>query len=404
MTTFRFDEFPDKLPDPLERLNVYDGLILNAERWEFAQSYMRHRQNCLFQATHQPGIVCGFGVKVISPPTWSRAKTREKDAQLKEQRWLEIQPGVAIDTAGNPIILGKGDERYRTFRVATPAPTSKSLTIYIIARFVEPFQEGALQQVTLPEQCRLEESTHPPGGLEVELCRIRLNSGPVMLKTPGDVHSPQAGELDFRYRQPVRPKPSAIIRLGFLGNVPQSTIDNFQYLKQAIARLAPELQLEVAASPMQLKGTLPLDQFDALYVSEKVFQPLLIQQLRWVESYLHQGGTLLLEIDSGVMPVFPPQIQKIFNQFIRWTDLRMNHPLKTNPFLFTQPAEIEGRTLDIALAEGVIWFGGILSSAWGIERSLQRSDIRTAHELGANLLQYIWQRRHLTQLLQWQID
>jgi hypothetical protein len=45
---------------------------------------------------------------------------------------------------------------------------------------------------------------------------------------------------------------------------------------------------------------------------------------------------------------------------------------------------------------------GELSAAWGLdeELSLPRSDIRTAQELGINILHFAWHRRQLTQLLQ----
>ena len=138
MTSFHVDDFPHRLPHPPERLNVYDGLILNAERWEVSQSYFRHRQNLLFQASNQSGIVCGLGVKVIEPPIWSRSSIQAQDARRHEQRWLEIQPGVAIDAIGNPIVVDKGTERDRPFRMAKPSPASGSLIDYIDARYGEP--------------------------------------------------------------------------------------------------------------------------------------------------------------------------------------------------------------------------------------------------------------------------
>jgi len=402
MSSFRIDTFPHQLPNPLERLNVYDGLIMNAELWEVSQAYLRQRQNVLFQATNQSGIVCGLGVKVIPPPTWSRARTRAQDSQRNEQRWLEIQPGLAVDAAGNPIVVGRGDERDRTFRIATPPPTSGVLTVYIVIQYVEPLPNDN-QPAKLVEQCRFEERTDPPEGLDVELCRIQLTPGLVQLRMPQDIFSPAPGELDLRHRQWVQAKPLGRIRLGFMGPCPRTVYDNFESLNHALQRLTPELRVELISADVQLRETHPVEAVDVLYVAAQEFQPLLLRHRRWLEQFVQWGGTILLETPSKATPNFSPQVQQIFRTLSPWQGLRADHPLKTDPFLFTQPPTIGNQSISITMADGLIWISGELSSAWGIHRVLPRSDIRTAHELGANLLRYLWQRRSLTDLLHWQV-
>lgn len=405
MTSFQVNTFPHQLPDPLERLNVYDGLIMNAERWEVSQSYLRHRQNVHFQAANQSGIVCGLGVKAIAPPSWSRARTRAQDAQRKEQRWLEIQPGIAIDGVGNPIVVGCGDERDRAFRIATPAPTAGEITVYIVARYVEPAIAAANGQPdTMLERCRFEEKTDRPDALDVELCRVRLTPGGVRLHPPRDVFSPTVGELDLRYRQLVRPRPVAKLRLGILGQLPRQVYENFEYLHQAMEVLIPDMQVDLAIADMGTRAAaLSVDRFDALYVAAREFQTIVANHMRWFEAFVQRGGTVLLETDATETPIFSPQVQQLFKALVPWPDLQKTHPLKTHPFLFTQRPQIGEQRIELAIAEGLMWIGGGLSSAWGMQRTLPRSDIRTAHELGCNLLRYIWQRQHLTELMRWQV-
>lgn len=403
--TFRSDAFPHQFPQPLERLNVYDGLIMTAERWEVSQAYFRQRDNLHFQAMGQSGIVCGLGVKVIDPPPWSRAQTRARDAQRSEQRWLEIQPGVAIDVAGNPIIVGQGDERDRAFRVAIAPPTAGPVTVYITARYVEPFATAAANgQDTLPEQCRFEELTAPPDPLDIELCRFQLGPGPVRLASPQDLFVPRLGELDLRHRQVVQTKPIASPRVGFVNPTTAKTYDDFHRLNQAMAVLLPEMQLDLAAHKVQLHNSLPVDAFDILYMSYAKARDvqLLMPHLQWLEAFTQKGGVILLETPSAQVPKLPPRMQQVFQTLVPWQDLKATHPIKTEPFLFTQLPKLGGNPVNLAIADGLVWLGGDLSSAWGLQRPLPRADIRTAHELGINVLRHLWRRRHLMGLLQWQ--
>ncbi len=50
---------------PFERLQISDGITINAERWQFAHEYHRQRQNFQYQALYEPGIVYGLGVAII---------------------------------------------------------------------------------------------------------------------------------------------------------------------------------------------------------------------------------------------------------------------------------------------------------------------------------------------------
>jgi uncharacterized protein YdcH (DUF465 family) len=82
--------------------------------------------------------------------------------------------------------------------------------------------------------------------------------------------------------------------------------------------------------------------------------------------------------------------------------LNRNHPLRTQPFLFSALPTIEEQPTQILIGGGIIFAIGNLSSAWGLneELSLPRETIRTAQEMGINILHFAWRRRQMMQALQ----
>ncbi|NEQ97494.1 MAG: hypothetical protein F6K30_12350 [Cyanothece sp. SIO2G6] len=76
------------------------------------------------------------------------------------------------------------------------------------------------------------------------------------------------------------------------------------------------------------------------------------------------------------------------------------HPLCLDPFLFGQWPVVDHVPLTILQWDGVILMLGDIASLWGPDETMQRSrsTIRTAQELGVNLLLFAWQHYHLTQL------
>ncbi|MFO0141792.1 MAG: hypothetical protein ACK513_10335, partial [Aphanizomenon sp.] len=76
---------PEK--QPLKRLEVTDGLLINSKKWHIAHNYHHQRQNLHYQSLNQAGIVCGLGVRLL-----------KKTATRTEYEFvLKFQPGIAID-------------------------------------------------------------------------------------------------------------------------------------------------------------------------------------------------------------------------------------------------------------------------------------------------------------------
>jgi hypothetical protein len=82
-------------------------------------------------------------------------------------------------------------------------------------------------------------------------------------------------------------------------------------------------------------------------------------------------------------------------------ELIENHPLRKTPFLFNQLPSVNKQPILVLNCEGIIVVIGNLSSAWGLNGnlSLSRETIRSAQEMGMNILHFAWRRRELTQLV-----
>jgi hypothetical protein len=69
--------------------------------------------------------------------------------------------------------------------------------------------------------------------------------------------------------------------------------------------------------------------------------------------------------------------------------------------LFATLPNIHQSPLQIWQGGGIILVTGTLSNAWGLDDELlNRNDIRTAQELGINILHFALRRRQIMQLIQ----
>ncbi len=209
--------------EPFKRLHVTNGLPMDADRWNVAHDYHRRRQDAHYQAFNQSGIIAGLGVRVIAAPP-------DVEDQYTSSPWVEIQPGMAIDTFGNFIVLTKPE----VFRIAAQA-NFETLIEYLVISYVNPdelvkqesnLSSGTLSQKinnpaqSLPdgvvvEQLRICEKDQPPIDGEVELCRMRFKPerGVLQLSHPLNVFMPGDNTLDFSYRVQARSRPQAVVQV-----------------------------------------------------------------------------------------------------------------------------------------------------------------------------------------------
>jgi hypothetical protein len=441
----RFFPFPPL--QAFERLQIADGLLMTAQRWKSAHDYHRQRQNFHHQSLHQPGIICGLGVSVIPAPM-------DVAAQYRDGRWLQIQPGIAIDLLGNPIVVCQPE----SFRIQSEPPPGQSSLVYLVVSYVDPdrLRQSAGKE-SVRERFRIVEKTDP-NDLDVELCRIHLQSGEVTLKNPIDVFFPGTNELDLRYRQPVSSRPLGIVRVAQMtgGTQPENQIaSTFSELLEAVAVLYPKLhgETEIGQISSHSLANTNLSNYDLLYLPRQHLLSLEQPVLDTLGQYLKGGGVLLIAVDfeevnldelHGVKHELQVAIdnlgdevellamrqeleaeisaidanitqnlqdvgdsiqavaEKMGNPLEGLGSLDRKHPLRLHPFLFAQFPLIKGQPLHLFNWGGIILMVGNLAQCWGLDETLtlSRETIRTAQEMGINLLHFAWRRHQLTQLQQ----
>jgi hypothetical protein len=395
-----------------------------------AHDYHRRRQNVHYQSVNQPGIVCGLGVRPIS------AIDRLKDQKdHRDGRWVQIQSGIAIDLAGNLIVV---ETPLPPYRIATELGAAEEATIYLVISYRDPEDMGLesaqqqygqqldLQQIqrqahnnVVQEFFRIAAKIEPPGPLEVELCRFVLKepvSADNPIRLPQDLFNPGENELNLNFRIPAQSRPQAVVRMA------QTTHDDplhgrnylgLLFMSRAVEGLYPNLK---ALQPLRTEDTVEqvslrsqefrhnLPDYDVLYLTGQDGGLNLDETvLTALEDYLqHKGGVLVVDVPANATSL----IQSVSGLAQRLgkslqTQLNPFHPLLTQPFTFAALPAINGKSIKLAVSEGLILILGNLGSYWGPdrERTLARTDIRTAQEFGVNILHYAWRRRQLMGLM-----
>lgn len=387
--------FPNPAIAPMQRQQVRDGLLLTAERWQRAHDYQRQRQNLHYQSINQPGIVCGLGIRVIPAP-------EEVATQYRDNRWVQIQPGIAIDLEGNPIVV----PHQINFRIATELEESEPVTVYLVVQYRDPDCLGASpDQEVVQETFRIDERSRPPERSEVELCRVLLRSSQQkLLGTPADVFFPGYGDLDLRYRRQAQARPQGLVQIAEINSDDKDCSRNFfnlTYLLRAVEDIYPSLKGSETVDRVTWDEDLHL--YELLYLTGQQDLSLNSHQFSKLSSYLKSGGTLLVDApinSTELIQSVQAIAQKLQTPLKSLQEARRDHPLRIKPFLFSALPTIDGVKIQLLSGGGIILAIGNLGGSWGLDEQLQRSrtEIRTAQELGINILHFAWKRKQAINL------
>lgn len=387
--------------EPFERLQASDGLMINAERWSRAHNYHRQRQNAHYQCLNQPGIVCGLGVRVVTAPP-------QVEAQYRDKRWVQIQPGIAIDLVGNLIVVPKTID----FRIATEVAGSEPVMVYLVVSYVDPDElrrDGRSDVVQ--ETFRVDEKSSPPESLQVEICRVLMQPGQTSIAQPNDVFFPGYNNIDLRYRTQAQARPQAIVRMAQVNHSDPECARNFftlSYLLQAVEALYPSLRGVDEVGQLTLEPddeVVETDVYDLLYLTGKQTLSLNDREFGALKNYLDAGGVLLVDAPldgTALVESIMNLAQQLGFSLDPLEELRRDHPLRTRPFLFAALPMVNQQLIRLLTGGGIILVVGDLAGAWGPDKglTLPRITIRTAQELGINILHYAWKRRQLIGLQQ----
>ncbi|MEO1590742.1 MAG: hypothetical protein AAFU71_05555 [Cyanobacteria bacterium J06632_22] len=406
---------------PLQRLQVNDGLLITADRWQIAHGYHQQRQKIHYESLHHGGIVSGLGVAVGPVPESAPSKYRQS-------RWLTIQPGLAIDTWGNPIVVANSESCYLS------AQLTETTTIYIVLRHSDRSSADAAAGTDIVQEAfQILEKNSPAEPGEVELCRVRLTPEATEIVSPVDVFNPLENQLDLRFRNPVRARPS---RSATVSAWPRRSdvLRQFQGLAETLSGLYPALQAETVPNP---------EAGDLTHLSHRDFQQLDRSEQQQMAAHLRGGGVLLVEAEWGqlgelyqieaelqcaiaagqlgtpsalqqdaerelaeVQQTLQHRVDELSRPLVQWLDQEdlptapgLAAEVRSQPFTFAQWPTLHSVPVGLYGWGGLLLLVGPLPRTWcGV--NLPRHEQRSAQELGINLLHFAAQRRHMHRLLQ----
>jgi hypothetical protein len=181
---------PAAAPQPgFKRLNFFKGLVTYYTDWIDNESYRLDKHRWHNQHCHGPGIVGGF-----------RGEMRVSG---RGDLSIEVQPGCAIDGAGNELMLWETQIKHvRTDELKLPQ------TVYVVARYTEELTDFITYKNNLAvrghkrvlEGCSVEITPLLPNiAREVEIARILLDKDVRMLRDAADPWAPKPNEIDLRF-------------------------------------------------------------------------------------------------------------------------------------------------------------------------------------------------------------
>jgi hypothetical protein len=370
---------------PTQRLQPVDGMAVTAEVWGEAHDYHRHQMRLHALLGHGSGIVTGLEVIASDPP----------------DNGVFILPGMAVDAAGNTIVLpqplsfdvGRAEGLFHillSYGEGRPQPRSTST------------EDGTVYYIQ--SQFAVEASAKLPETPGVELARIRRQGRGAPIQNAQDSPHPAPNQIDLRYRNVIgaAAPASATIAVCYADKAPS------EHHGRGAGQLARFLRSPFGGQQRvwaddDVPLTQDLDGYNLVYlVAHSAFR-LEVDEMNRLYMYLWRGGTVFIEscrreAEGLASPPDGAFADMLGSLGITLEPLPAAHRLLSEQTLFgSLPAGYE-----TSAAPGLQIGGGVILSTndygclWQGERRggpAQREEIRSALEWGANLLAYATAQR-----------
>ncbi len=342
---------------PTSRIHPHDGMAVSAHIWAEAHAYHDARMRGLLGLAHGTGILHGLSVKASDPA----------------DKQIYIEPGVALDEAGNCIVVQRpvayslgsahGDlrivitfgERDPVAGVQSAPGTAGDNALRVVSDFV------------------VEAVNASPSAPHIELARVHRSSAKANVADAAHPNQPVADEIDLRHRNMtgahLRATPARVAVVNLGGAKASSSLHGMQALAQHVPMVVDGMNIKDARlgqyrALMLHGGTPDVEEMKTLFVS-----------LRGGTSMFVDGG------ESG-------PIQQAFESMgVKLAAVGRGHALLRSPNLF--PADTGG-LLQGAHENGtrVVLSQQALADAWAGEAA-SRAAIRDATDLGVNIWRWL---------------
>lgn len=370
---------------PLKRIKPVDGMAVTADVWEEAHDYHRNlmRYHALFQ--HGTGIVTGLEVIARDPA----------------DELVYVLPGIAIDSVG------------RTILMAEPFAYNFEQgegTLYLLLTHQEGRPQNSSGREDAPHYVMsgygLEAVSQRPSTPFVELARIERSAADAPILNAAEYAHPQVNQIDLRYREEIGAQESAPITIG-VAKLRNASDQEHRGIGILARSLRQQGRRRVWAD-MTISSLGELDRYALIYMM--IDDPELFNQAgneeyetKVLYEYLHNGGTILVEMAGDTTEMkgarfaaMTRQIATVFGVYL--AEVEGGHPLLEAPHFFTALPDCSRSDGIGKVAEG----GGLIISTCGLGRlwagqgthgPVGREAIRSAMELGDNILTYSIERR-----------
>lgn len=358
----------------LDRVEVHDGLTIDAAVWTAAHGYHEDAQRLHNRALHGWGIVSGLQV-VLAAET---------------SRTLVLQPGVAIDRAGNVI------------RVAQPAtlevPPEQVGTVCFALRFAEARTDHGGAGARVTDSYRFAAYAPPLSPTDLEVARVEAADDGAPFRPAHDEWRPTIGELDRRFRRELCPAPLETLTIGCLA--PDDGTSH-ELHRRGIINLVRELR---ATAPFavaflgDVRAEEAVGQCDLLYLCGAGDLSLTPDDAALLLTFLRRGGILFAEpcADLEAQRQENGRFAAAFRQLMadmkfELDDIDSNHAIFHARYVFGVPPDGLGGHGSILGKGHVILNPNDYGCCWQGGSSghpLPRETIRAAMEFGVNVAWY----------------
>ncbi len=353
---------------PKKQIKPFDGMSVTADIW--AEAHEEHRQteraHNLF--LHGNGVITGLEVVTNDPP----------------DKYVFISPGIAIDTAGNVIELIEP--------VAYDFGNTAEGTLYLLLGHGEREVGGVKKEIRYYQnEFVIAARSSLPKRPSVELARVTISDHDKPIKNAEDPLHPGLDELDLRFRKLIGSEKKMAVRVALcnLGKSKTNASLGWDFLSRECERttsykliIDPNISISEELLDYQLVFLMAEDTFQ---VSDR--------KIRVLDKYLNQGNKLIIEaLDEAAQN----SCQDLFEKLNRTlSPIEDSSSILTKPYLFHSPPDgINGN--QVLLDSQVIYTTAGYSLTWtgkAGEAPMSRSDIRTVHEWGLNILIYCLQNK-----------
>jgi hypothetical protein len=361
---------------PNKRIRAMDGMAVTADVWEEAHDYHRQLNRLHAMLYHGAGIVVGLEVIASEPADNS----------------VYLMPGLAVDSIGQTIVV--------------PEPRAYDLgnaegRLYLIVAYTEsrPQSNGSRVQEDAPlyvqAQYSLEAVSDLPPTPHVELARVWRRDSTAPITLAKDPNHPRSNEIDLRFRRTIgqQEKPSAMVGVISLRGTEGARHGEGMANVAASIRLSGIGQVQVDRG-VPLSGDLTL--YDLVYLVGRDQVQLTNEEMTTLYNYWQAGGVIFYESCRRNQAVGDPPADNTFIGLVnafgeQLKPIESGHGVFAAPYLFAQPPlgfETQGSP-QVRVANGIIMSTADYGCLWRGERRgrpAQRSEIRDAHEWGANLI------------------